>query len=249
VTNRFCIVIPHYNHDRQLTTLLPEILAYGLPLIVIDDGSDRSSHEAVSRLVSTVSDATFEAISPNQGKGAAVIRGVRIAKGQGFTHAIQIDADGQHCIADIARLIAESEIHPDSIVSGLPRFGEDVPKSRLHGRKITLFWSRIETLSSEILDAMCGFRVYPIEPFLSVCEGGTIRLRMQFDTEILVRSSWRGQSIRFVPTEVCYPDDGISHFRLLRDNVHITLMHIRLFFGMLIRLPRLLYRIAAVRLV
>ena len=200
MTNRFCIVIPHYNHDRQLAKLLPEMLASGLPLIVVDDGSDGPSREVVSRLISTVSNATFESITPNQGKGAAVIRGVRIAKEQGYTHAIQIDADGQHCIADVARLIAESETHPDSIVSGLPRFGQDVPRSRLYGRKITLFWSRIETLSSEILDAMCGFRVYPIEPFLSVCKGGTIRLRMQFDAEILVRSSWRGQSIRFVPT-------------------------------------------------
>jgi len=226
--------------------MLPELLNFGLHLIVVDDGSDASSRRAIERLLATEPDTTFATLPANRGKGAAVIRGIRTGEQQGFTHAIQIDADGQHNVADITRLIVESEAHPDAIVSGLPRFGDDIPLSRLHGRKITLWWSRIETLSCEILDAMCGFRIYPIRAFLSVCDKQAIGLRMQFDTEILVRSSWRGQSIRFVPTDVRYPESGASHFRMLRDNVHISWMHTRLFFGMLVRLPMLLYRKAAV---
>ena len=65
---------------------------------------------------------------------------------------------------------------------------------------------------------------------------------MDFDTEIMVRLSWKGVRIISVPTRVTYPRDGISHFRMLEDNVYISRMHTRLFFGMLWRLPALLSR-------
>ena len=65
---------------------------------------------------------------------------------------------------------------------------------------------------------------------------------MQFDTEILVRLFWHGTRVISVPTRVTYPSDGVSHFDLWRDNLRISAMHARLFFGMLRRLPRLLAR-------
>jgi hypothetical protein len=125
------------------------------------------------------------------------------------------------------------------LISGLAVFGEDVPKSRLYGRKFTLWWTKLETLSGAIKDAMCGFRVYPIEPFLDICEGQRIGRRMEFDMEILVRSIWNGQQIRYIPTRVDYPARGLSHFRLIRDNLLISLTHTKLMFGMLVRFPRL----------
>jgi hypothetical protein len=65
---------------------------------------------------------------------------------------------------------------------------------------------------------------------------------MEFDIEITVRLFWSGVPVRSMPTRVRYPSDGVSHFRLFRDNVLISAMHTRLFFGMLRRLPRLLAR-------
>jgi glycosyltransferase involved in cell wall biosynthesis len=244
--SQFCIIVPHFNHGQQLASLLPELLDCGLPLIIVDDGSDPTNMKAVEKLVANIPQIRFEKMMVNQGKGAAVIRGIQLGNEQGFTHAIQIDADGQHKVTDIPRLITASNAHPESIVSGLPQFGEDIPKLRLYGRKFSLWWSRLETLSFEILDAMCGFRVYPIPPFLNICNNQTIGQGMQFDTEILVRSSWRGQPIQFVPIKVKYPPSGISHFHMLRDNMHISWMHTRLVFGMLLRLPRLIDRMTTV---
>ncbi|MDG2682298.1 glycosyltransferase family 2 protein, partial [Vibrio parahaemolyticus] len=66
--------------------------------------------------------------------------------------------------------------------------------------------------------------------------------RMDFDIEILVRMYWEGVDIDFVPTRVIYPEGGISHFDALWDNVKISWMHTRLFFGMLPRIPSLLAR-------
>ena len=140
----------------------------------------------------------------------------------------------------------ESEKYPGCIVSGLPEFSDDIPLARLLGREITLWWSRIETLSCDIRDAMCGFRVYPIEAFQMLCKRFHIGKRMQFDTEILVKAHWLGQSIPFVPTRVKYPEAGVSHFRMFRDNVLVSIMHARLFFRMLFRSPVLISRMYTV---
>jgi glycosyltransferase involved in cell wall biosynthesis len=238
--NNFCIVIPHFNHDEQLQNVLSEIKKIELPVIIVDDGSEERSYAAVRSMTARCSEIMLSRIPSNTGKGAAVLHGIRIARDRGFTHAIQIDADGQHCVADTRRLMAESERYPDLLISGLAVFGEDVPKSRLYGRKFTLWWTKLETLSGAIKDAMCGFRVYPIAPFLDICEGQRIGRRMEFDIEILVRSIWNGQQIRYIPTRVEYPARGLSHFKLIRDNLLISLTHTKLVFGMLVRLPRLM---------
>lgn len=238
--NNFCIVVPHFNHDEQLQNVLSEIKKIELPVIIVDDGSEEKSYAAVRSMTDGRSELMLSRIPSNTGKGAAVIHGIRIARDRGFTHAIQIDADGQHCVADTRRLMAESERYPDLLISGLAVFGEDVPKSRLYGRKFTLWWTKLETLSGAIKDAMCGFRVYPIAPLLDICEGRKIGRRMEFDMEILVRSIWNGQQIRYIPTRVEYPARGLSHFRLIRDNLLISLTHTKLMFGMLVRLPRLM---------
>ena len=237
--NNFCIVIPHFNHDEQLESVLSEIKKIELPIIIIDDGSEEKSYAAVRSMTDGRSELMLSRIPSNTGKGAAVLHGIRIARDRGFTHAIQIDADGQHCVADTRRLMAESEKYPDLLISGLAVFGEDVPKSRLYGRKFTLWWTKLETLSGAIKDAMCGFRVYPIAPLLDICEGQRIGQRMEFDIEILVRSIWNGQQIRYIPTRVDYPARGLSHFQLIRDNLLISLAHTKLVFGMLVRFPRL----------
>jgi glycosyltransferase involved in cell wall biosynthesis len=237
--NNFCIVIPHFNHDEQLRNVLSEIEKIALPIIVVDDGSDEKVFASVRSMTDGRSGCTLSRIPSNTGKGAAVVQGIRIAHERGFTHAIQIDADGQHHIADMQRFMAESEDYPDCLISGQAVFGEDVPKSRLYGRKFTLWWTRLETLSGTIKDAMCGYRVYPVAPFLDICEDYRLSRRMEFDIEILVRSIWNGQKVRYVPTKVNYPERGLSHFGLIRDNLLISLMHLRLVLGMFVRLPRL----------
>src|SRR5690606_35841810 len=92
----------------------------------------------------------------------------------------------------------------------------------------------------QIRDSMCGFRLYPLAPTVALFEAERIGNRMDFDTAIMVHWVWRGGRVRHIPTRVSYPADGVSHFKLWRDNVLISRMHARLFFGMLWRLPVLL---------
>ena len=121
-------------------------------------------------------------------------------------------------------------------------YDASVPKGRLYGRYITHVWVWINTLSFEIRDSMCGFRVDPLKVTVAVLDGANIGRRMDFDIEVLVRLVWRGLRLVNLPTRVTYPLDGISHFKALRDNVLISRMHARLFFGMLVRSPLLLLR-------
>ncbi len=135
----------------------------------------------------------------------------------------------------------KSRTNPDSLVTGYPQF-DNIPVTRYYFRYLTLVWVWINTLSFTVKDAMCGFRIYPLRPINRMLAEEFCGDRMDFDAEILVRWSWRGGGIANLPTRVRYPLDGVSHFGLLKDNLLITWMHTRLFFGMLYRLPVIAWR-------
>ena len=101
-------------------------------------------------------------------------------------------------------------------------------------------WVWIETLSFEIVDSMCGFRVYPLGACEKLLKEVKLGKRMDFDPEILVRLYWRNVPFIFLPSQVIYPENGLSHFQPLHDNVRISWLHTRLFFGMLVRSPWLI---------
>jgi hypothetical protein len=159
---------------------------------------------------------------------------------RGYSHALQIDADGQHDTWDIPRFLAEAEAYPRALVLGKPVFGEDAPVSRRLGRKISQFWVWVETLSLAIGDPLFGFRVYPVSTVVAFIQQKCLGSRMDFDPEIAVRLYWAGIPIRNVETTVIYPPHGNSHFQLVRDNVLLSWLHTRLVFGMLCRVPSLL---------
>lgn len=237
-----CVVIPCYNHGAMMAGVLARLAPFQLPIIIVDDGSSKETQQALAALVALDPQLTLIRLKQNAGKGAAVIRGLEAADRAGFTHAVQVDADGQHAIEDISALLALATQHPDALISGQPIYDDSIPRSRLYGRWITHIWVWIETLSLQLKDSMCGFRVYPIVPTLQLAQRVALGQRMDFDTEVMVRLYWQGNTSYFMPTRVTYPQDGLSHFDALKDNVRISLMHTRLFFGMLPRMPSLLMR-------
>jgi predicted LPLAT superfamily acyltransferase len=237
---RPCALIPVYNHHAALPRLVTALRAQGLPVLLVDDGSDAVTKAALAALAQAGVEVLTQA--RNGGKGAAVLAGLALAAEQGYSHALQIDADGQHEVADAGAMLALAEQHPDELISGTPRYDGSVPKVRFYGRYLThsLVWA--STLSLSLRDSMCGFRVYPIAPTLALAGRVNIGSRMDFDTEIMVRLYWAGTPSRFLPTRVRYPEDGISHYRMLRDNARMTWLHVRLIAGMLPRAPMLLHR-------
>ncbi|WP_148401176.1 glycosyltransferase family 2 protein, partial [Enterobacter mori] len=242
VTFRPCVLIPCYNHGAMMASVLARLAPFDLPCLVVDDGSDEPTRRTLDDLAARHPQVTLLRMAENSGKGAAVMQGLQACAERGFTHAIQVDADGQHAIEDIPKLLALAERHPEALISGRPVYDDSIPRSRLYGRWITHVWVWIETLSLQLKDSMCGFRVYPIAPVLRLAARTPLGKRMDFDTEVMVRLYWQGNTSYFLPTRVTYPPDGLSHFDALKDNLRISLMHTRLFFGMLPRIPALLMR-------
>ena len=234
-------VIPVYNHPGTIGGMVAAVRRHGLPCVLVDDGCEPGCAAVLDELAMQP-DVTLVRLPRNQGKGGAMMAGLRKAFALGYTHALQIDADGQHDAADIPRFLALSKQHPREVICGCPVYDPSVPKARLYGRYLTHIWVWINTLSGAIRDSMCGFRVYPLPSVVAVIDGTRLGRRMDFDPEVLVRLHWRGVGIVNLPTRVTYPQDGISHFRGLHDNLLISGMHTRLFFGMLLRLPVLLWR-------
>ncbi|WP_411883738.1 glycosyltransferase family 2 protein [Polaromonas sp. YR568] len=236
-------VIPCYNHPKTIGSMVDAVHAHGLEVVVVDDGSDAACAKVLDELAAAQgAGMVLLRLTHNQGKGGAMMAGLRHALSLGYTHALQIDADGQHEAADIPKFLAASAVQPDAVVCGVPVYDDSVPKARLYGRYATHVWVWINTLSLDITDSMCGFRVYPLEPVVKLFNQARLGRRMDFDSELLVRLHWRGLRIVNLPTRVRYPADGISHFQLVRDNVLISGMHARMLAGMLLRLPLLLWR-------
>lgn len=234
---KLCLVVPHYNHTQSFAAFLPKLLGLNLTSIVVDDGSDPS---AKADLVSMLADQPRIQLvehARNRGKGAAMWTGAHAARQVGFTHMLQIDADGQHDVNDVARFIEEATAHPEAMISGAPQFDESAPKARVYGRKVTDFWVALETGTLAIKDSLCGFRVYPLNEFELVFDKYHIGKRMDFDTDVLVKSVWEGIDIRFIDTNVVYLENSVSHFHYLQDNLRLIWLHTRLMLGMGVRLP------------
>lgn len=240
---KLCIIIPVYNHEAAIPHVLAKLKNFGLPTLLVNDGSSALCSQILTGCVEREPDwLTLIDRPENGGKGAAVLDGFKAAQALGFSHAIQIDADGQHDVNDIPMFLEAGKQHPDALILGWPLFDKTAPKSRVYGRTIANLWVWINTLSLAIADSMCGFRLYPLAAVAKLADSTDIAKGMDFDIDILVRLYWQGVAVINIPTAVQYPYDGVSHFKLWRDNLMISKTHARLFFGMLLRIPQLLHR-------
>jgi glycosyltransferase involved in cell wall biosynthesis len=235
---RACVTVPVFDHGVGATTLARKLEPMGLKTFMVDDGSDAVTQAALAELAERHDWIEIHRHPKNLGKGAAVLTGLRAALASGYTHAVQIDADGQHDPDDIARFLALAGENPHALILGRPEFDGTAPKGRLIARYLTHVWIWIETLSFTIKDSMCGFRVYPLAPVVRLAERVRLGRRMDFDPEILVRLYWEGLPVLSLPTRVTYPEGGKSHFRLWHDNCLLSWMHTRLVILMMWRFVR-----------
>lgn len=227
---RPCVVIPTYDNPDTIRRVVEEVRGYLPQVVVIDDHSAEPGRLAVEEL-GRAGLANVRRQPRNSGKGGAVKAGFSFARELGYTHALQVDADGQHELDDIPRFLETAAARPDALLLGAPVFSDDVPRARLFARQLTRFWTNVETGGKVIDDPMCGFRVYP----LAAVEGLETGDWMDFDIEVAVRLVWRGIPVINLPTKVRYPEDGVSHFHLLADNLRISWMHTRLVVEKLLR--------------
>jgi len=239
------VLIPSYNPGARVLETVRAARACWNPVWVVVDGSTDGSGEWLRQLAAADEGLRVLCLPRNQGKGAAVLHGLRSAAARGYSHALTMDSDGQHPAEHIHEFMAASQRSPRALVLGKPIFDCSAPRIRVIGRRVSNGWANLETLWAGIGDSLYGFRVYPIQPLLAVMDSQRWMRRFDFDVEAAVRLVWRGLEPVNLPAPVRYfPADegGVSHFDYVRDNLLLTWMHTRLFIEFLVRLPVLLWR-------
>jgi len=239
------VLIPSYNTGGKVLQTVWEARRAWQPVWVVVDGSTDGTLEALQALARDDSNIRVLALAHNQGKGAAILHGLREAHAQGYTHVLAMDADGQHPETHIREFMEASRANPDAQILGVPMFDATAPRERVHARKIVNWWTNLETLWEGIGDSQFGFRVYPVAPLLEIMERQPWMRGYDFDSEAAIRLCWRG----IYPINIAVPvryfrleEGGVSHFHYLRDNVILFCMHWRLLVESLLRMPFLLGR-------
>lgn len=240
------VLIPSFNPGRLVFDTLTSARAQWAPVWVVVDGSTDGTGEELERMATADPRLRVIRLPRNCGKGAAVLHGLRAAKQLGFTHALTLDSDGQHPADRIPAFMAASMAAPAAMILGDPVFDASAPSVRVKGRRISNWWTNVETLWAGIHDSLFGFRVYPIDALIRVMRRQIWMRRFDFDVEAAVRLSWIGVPAINMPAAVRYfrPEEGgVSHFNYVRDNALLTWMHARLLLGFFLRLPVLLLRL------
>lgn len=239
------VLIPSYDTGDKVLETVRDARRFWEPVWVVVDGSTDGTAEQLQALARADAGLRVFVLPHNQGKGAAVLHGLRAAVAQGYSHVLTMDADGQHAAERIPAFMQISAQQPEALVLGKPIFDASAPRLRVVGRRISNWWANLETLWAGIGDSLFGMRVYPATALLQVMESQRWMRRFDFDVEAAVRLVWGGARPVNLPAPVRYfrhEEGGVSHFNYVRDNALLSGMHVRLLVGFLLRLPLLLNR-------
>jgi glycosyltransferase involved in cell wall biosynthesis len=244
-SNTHLVIIPSYNTGATVYQTVRDARAHWTPVWVVVDGSTDGTADGLRAMAAEDPSLKVLVLPTNLGKGAAVLQGLQAAHQAGFSHALTMDSDGQHPAALIDAFMRMSQRQPGAMVLGRPVFDASAPLLRVRGRRVSNWWTNLETLGAGIDDSLYGFRVYPIAELMAVMRRQVWMRRFDFDTEAVVRLAWRGVRPINLPAPVKYlsaDEGGVSHFRYGRDNVLLTWMHTRLMLEFVLRLPLLVWR-------
>jgi glycosyltransferase involved in cell wall biosynthesis len=239
------VLIPSYNTGEQVYATVRAARAQWAPVWVVVDGSTDGTAQGLQAMAAADPGLRVWVLPQNSGKGAAVLHGLQQAQAAGYTHALAMDSDGQHPAELIAAFMQASVARPDAMILGRPVFDASAPLLRVRGRRVSNWWTNLETLGAGVADSLYGFRVYPVAALAAVMQRQPWMRRFDFDTEAVVRLAWRGVKPinRDAPVKYLRADEGgVSHFRYGRDNVLLSWMHTRLMVEFVLRLPALLWR-------
>lgn len=237
-----CLLIPIYDHKDEIGAVVQALEPAGRPCLIVDDGSDADTRAVLAELADRHPWVSVHNRPHNGGRGAALKTGYRLAFSGGFSHALQLDADGQHDAADVPRFLEAMEREPEALVLGAPLFDQTAPRSRLYGRQLSRVMVWLATLSFDVTDPLCGFRGIPLASTVALLDRAATGDHMEFDPQLVIRLHWAGVPVRNVPTRVVYRPGGLSHFDGVRDNARLSAVYAVALTGALGRLPSLLRR-------
>ncbi len=215
-----CVIIPTYNNQNTLESVIESVMEYTQNIIVVNDGST----DLTSEILLNYSSITIEHVFPNKGKGNALRTGMKIAYNSGYKYAISIDSDGQHMAADLEKFLIKIEEQPGSLIIGARNMTQEgIPSKSSFGNRFSNFWFLVET-GIKLPDTQSGFRLYPLEPLNKL---HFFTKKFEFEIEVIVRAAWRRIPVTYVPVDVYYAseEERISHFRPFKDFFRISVLN------------------------
>ncbi len=222
-----CLLIPIFDHKEEIGGVVASLASAQLPCLIVDDGSGSATRAVLADLASQYPWVEVHRRPRNGGRGAALKTGYRHAHERGFSHALQLDADGQHDARDVPAFLAAMAEAPDALVLGAPIFDASAPKARLYGRQLSRGMVWLTTCSFDVRDPLCGFRGIPLAATVAWLDRHTSGDHMEFDPELVIGLHRAGIPVRNVPTHVVYRHGGLSHFDAVRDNARLTAVYTR----------------------
>lgn len=152
----WCVLIPCLNEEGAIAAVVHSVLALGVHVMVIDDGSDDRTPDIVATLPVTLLRHT-----QRRGKGEALRTGFREASRQGYDAVLTMDGDGQHAASDIPHIVAAAVRYPDHIIIGARLLDRgDQPRGRRRANGVA-DWGISWACAQPVSDTQSGQRWYP----------------------------------------------------------------------------------------
>ena len=205
------VVIPAYKPDEKLTKLVENLSENHLNIIVVKDGACDYDFSKLNNIV-------LLEHQTNMGKGAALKTAFKYLKSQQANGTVVTsDADGQHLVKDILKLIKFSEENKDKLILGVRDLKRGIPIKSLLGNTITrlVFYS---SSSKYIKDTQTGLRAFNTSNLDKMIEIEGDR----YEYEMNMLYEFDSESIMQVPIETIYIENNeTSHFNALKDSAKI----------------------------
>ncbi len=221
---RISVLIPTFNNARTVGDVIEGALGHCEDVLVVDDGSTDSTAEVLSRFAERIRVLRH---ARNEGKGVALRDGFQLLRELEFSHAISIDADGQHFPDDLPRFVETIHEDPTALLVGQ----RDMKKVGAPRRSLFGLWFSNTVLrrlgGARLKDSQAGFRAYPLAEISGLKLRGT---RYDLELEVLIKAAWKGLPLIPIPIQCSYEPEGgrVSHFRPVRDFCQIGLQILRL---------------------
>lgn len=193
---KYMIIIPAYNEEVAIGSVVSNCLKHS-DVLVVDDGSSDNTRD-----VALKAGAKVIKHPKNRGKGAALKTGMEYALNEGYSAMVMLDGDGQHDPEFIPELVRDLD-EPGMIICS--RFLEGPPPGmaiqRRFSNKLTTYLLKLAT-GYHITDSQCGFRIFSkdaVHVFLDISYDD-----YEFESEMLYQSSLNGLYVREIPIPSSY---------------------------------------------
>ena len=220
-TLKICVIIPTYNNERTLKTVIDGLLEITKDLIVINN----SATDATFRILKTYTEITQIFLTKNKGKGNALRIGFKKAEALGYDFAVTLKPDGQYYLEDIAVFVnqLEFETNKNLLLIGSANSDQKTVSGRVSfTNKLSIFLYKLQT-GIQLKNTQSGFRLYPLKELNKIKFFTT---KSEFEIETIVKAAWRGISVKNVPVKVSIdPQERATHLKSIKGFLRISLLN------------------------